>query len=187
MSAENTLPENTSPETAVVDAESTVPPGGAPACQIHPAPAPMERRSFLVWLAGAVIGLAGLFSAATVVQALVPPNRSIDGKTKVGKLAVGRVSELSIGKPVAANYGDDVLFLIKKPDNGIVVLSQTCPHVGCKLAFNSTSKQFDCPCHASHFSIDGKKLGGPAPRDMYAADFTVTNGEIVVSGIIGQG
>jgi Rieske Fe-S protein len=155
----------------------------APACQIHPAPGAMERRSFLVWLAGAVLAIGGLFMGATVVQALMPPPRSIDGKTKVGTLVVGKVADLQVGKPVLAQYGDVDLFLVKESPTKVAVLSQTCPHVGCKLSFNDKTSQFDCPCHASHFSIEGKKLGGPAPRDMYGADFQVVNGEIVVSGV----
>ena len=154
-----------------------------PACTIHPAPPPMERRGFLVWLAGIVLAVGGILMGATVVQALVPPARSIDGKTKVGKLVVGTVAELQVGKPVLANYGDVVLYLVKKSATQVSVLSQTCPHVGCKLAFNTAKKQFDCPCHASSFSLDGVKLGGPAPRNMYSADFEITNGQIVVSGV----
>lgn len=153
------------------------------ACQIHAAPPAMERRSFLVWLASAVLALGAVFMGATVVQALMPPARSIDGKTKVGTLAVGNVADLQVGKPVLVNYGDVALFLVKESATQVAVLSQTCPHVGCKLAFNAKTKQFDCPCHASHFSIEGKKLGGPAPRDMYGADFQIKNGEIFVSGV----
>ena len=149
------------------------------ACSIHPAPPPMERRGFLVWLASAALAIGGLFMGATVVQALMPPAR----KTKVGTLAIGKVADLQVGKPVLADYGDDVLYLVKKSATQVVVLSQSCPHVGCKLSFNDATKQFDCPCHASHFSIDGKKLGGPAPRDMIPAIFEIRNGEIVVSGI----
>jgi len=157
------------------------------ACQVHAAPPPMERRSFLVWLASVVLALGGLFMGATVVQALMPPSRSIDGKTKVGTLAIAKLADLQVGKPVLAEYGDDVLFLVKKSATQVAVLSQTCPHVGCKLSYNVATKQFDCPCHASHFTIDGKKLGGPAPRDMYAADFRIVNDQIVVSGILGKG
>lgn len=153
------------------------------ACQIHPAPPLMPRRSFLVWLASAVLALGGLFMGATVVQALLPPARSIDGKTKVGTLVVAKIADLQVGRPALVDYGDTVLYLIKQSATQVSVLSQTCPHVGCKLQFNSATKQFDCPCHASHFSITGKKLGGPAPRDMYAAIFELKNGEIVVSGI----
>ena len=153
------------------------------ACAIHAAPPPMERRSFLVWLASVALAVGGLFMGATVIQALMPPSRSIDGKTKVGTVAIAKLADLQVGKPVLAEYGDDVLWLVKKSATQVAVLNQACPHVGCKLSFNTSTKQFDCPCHASHFSIDGKKLGGPAPRDMIPAVFEISNGEIVVSGI----
>lgn len=152
-------------------------------CPIEGTPPPMERRSFLVWLASIGLAASGLFTGATVAQALMPPARSIDGKTKVGTLSVGRLSDLQVGKPVLVEYGDDALFLIKKSTNDVAVLSQTCPHVGCKVAFNAATMNFDCPCHASSFSIDGKRLGGPAPRGLYEAAFEVVDGEIRVSGI----
>lgn len=153
------------------------------ACTIHPAPPAMERRSFLVWIATGVLAVGGLFMGATVVQALMPPGRSIDGKTKVGKVSVGKVADLKVDTPVAVEYGDDALFLVKKSDTKVEVLSQACPHVGCKLHFNETSKEFDCPCHASSFSLDGVRLGGPAPRNMYGATFELVNDEIIVSGV----
>ena len=37
-----------------------------------------------------------------------------------------------------------------------------CPHLGCKLIFNSLEKTFDCPCHGSRFDIDGTCISGPA-------------------------
>jgi Rieske Fe-S protein len=182
-----------SPDPSSVDATSTpeahsaaeqVSASDTPlACSIHAAPPPMERRGFLVWLASAALALGGLFMGATVVQALMPPARSIDGKTKVGTVAIAKMADLQVGKPVLADYGDDVLYLVKKSATQVAVLSQSCPHVGCKLSFNGATKQFDCPCHASHFSIDGKKLGGPAPRDMIPAIFEIRDGQIVVSGI----
>jgi Rieske Fe-S protein len=178
-SPESTPADEPMPAEQPAPAEQTEP----LACSIHAAPPPMERRSFLVWMAGIVLAIGGVFMGATVVQALVPPARSIDGKTKVGTVAVAKVSELLTGKPTTVAYGDDVLFIVKKTPTQIVVLSQTCPHVGCKLAFNDGTKQFDCPCHASHFTIDGVKLGGPAPRNMYGADFKIENNEVVVSGI----
>jgi Rieske Fe-S protein len=158
-------------------------PEAAPGCRIDQQPEPMPRRSFLVWLASALLAISGLSAGAVVVEGLIPPDRSIDGKTKAGRMVVGRVADLQLRKPASVDYGDDVLFLVKTSATQVVVLSQTCPHVGCKVKFNGASQQFDCPCHASHFSIDGKRLGGPSPRDMFSADFQVVDGEIVVSGI----
>jgi Rieske Fe-S protein len=148
-------------------------------------PPPMPRRDFLVWAAGLSLGATAVLIGATVAQAIAPPSRSIEGKTKVGKLAVARVDSLVVGKPVLVEYGDDALFVSKLAADKILVLSAACPHVRCKLFWNDKTRQYDCPCHASSFSATGKKLGGPAPRDMYAATFAVENGQVVVSGVEG--
>lgn len=38
----------------------------------------------------------------------------------------------------------------------------TCPHLGCTLIFNEVEKTWDCPCHASRFSLEGKCIKGPS-------------------------
>ncbi len=42
----------------------------------------------------------------------------------------------------------------------------TCPHMGCTLIYNEIEKTWDCPCHASRFSIDGTWLKGPSKKDI---------------------
>lgn len=37
-----------------------------------------------------------------------------------------------------------------------------CPHLGCALKWNSAEHSWDCPCHGSRFSQDGKLLNNPA-------------------------
>ena len=41
-----------------------------------------------------------------------------------------------------------------------------CPHLGCALKWNNTEKSWDCPCHGSRFSEDGKLLDNPATADL---------------------
>lgn len=40
-----------------------------------------------------------------------------------------------------------------------------CPHMGCALRWNSAEHSWDCPCHGSRFSEDGKLLDTPAQKD----------------------
>lgn len=42
------------------------------------------------------------------------------------------------------------------------IVRNLCPHLKCKLVFNSLEETWDCPCHGSRFSIDGDVLEGPA-------------------------
>ena len=41
-----------------------------------------------------------------------------------------------------------------------------CPHMGCALQWNKKEHSWDCPCHGSRFSEEGKRLNGPATADM---------------------
>ncbi len=57
-------------------------------------------------------------------------------------------------------------WVVKKPDNEVVAFSPICTHLGCAYHWDDPSHTFVCPCHTSVFSIDGKVLGGPAPRPL---------------------
>ncbi|GAB4379901.1 MAG: FAD-dependent oxidoreductase [Elainellaceae cyanobacterium] len=57
------------------------------------------------------------------------------------------------GKKVAA-YRDE--------QGSLHQVSAVCPHLGCIVAWNAAEKSWDCPCHGSRFSCEGKVLHGPA-------------------------
>ncbi|MBR2338520.1 MAG: FAD-dependent oxidoreductase [Clostridia bacterium] len=44
--------------------------------------------------------------------------------------------------------------------------SKRCPHLGCALKWNPAEHSWDCPCHGSRFSKDGKLLDNPANGDL---------------------
>ncbi len=56
--------------------------------------------------------------------------------------------------------------LYKHADGNIYFLNPLCPHMKCLLRFNSAEKSWDCPCHGSRFSFDGKVLNSPAFEDL---------------------
>lgn len=42
-----------------------------------------------------------------------------------------------------------------------------CPHLGCALKYNRAEHTWDCPCHGSRFTEDGKLIDNPATDDNF--------------------
>jgi Rieske Fe-S protein len=80
-------------------------------------------------------------------------------------LAPGELSSLDHLKP---GHGAIVRQGIKKiaayrDDRGeLYMRSAACTHIGCHLHWNSFERCWDCPCHGSHFAVDGTPLNAPA-------------------------
>jgi nitrite reductase/ring-hydroxylating ferredoxin subunit len=52
---------------------------------------------------------------------------------------------------------------VYREDNGqTVAMSAVCPHLGCIVQWNSTEKEWECPCHGSRFDRRGANVSGPA-------------------------
>ncbi len=161
----------------------------------------VSRRQFLNRATISLTG-AGLttFAAAGFVAFLWPTAKGgFGGKISVGKLddvlssirssngffynATARswvtqypVDALPKAKSIA-NYKP----LISGMENGIVVLYQKCPHLGCRVPQCVSSQWFECPCHGSQYNRVGEKKGGPAPRGMDRFQFTVSDtGDVVI-------
>jgi len=66
------------------------------------------------------------------------------------------------------------IFIYKK-NNNIEIFDAHCTHMGCILKFNTHTKQFNCPCHQSHFDIYGTRLRGPAKRNLDKINFKIKN------------
>lgn len=57
-------------------------------------------------------------------------------------------------------------FIIFDQPPGVVAVSRRCTHLGCRLNFNELENLLICPCHQSRFTRQGKRVAGPARRDL---------------------
>ena len=70
----------------------------------------------------------------------------------------GEGKTIKINNEHLAAYRDDL--------GRIHMVSGVCTHMGCVVHWNSAEESWDCPCHGSRFSIEGKVLEGPAFLDL---------------------
>lgn len=78
-------------------------------------------------------------------------------------------------------YSKKSVFVIPAKNKGDVrVLSPVCPHLGCLVHYNSSDKQFLCPCHGSIFAADGSLVKGPALRGLDPLPQKTQNGRLMV-------
>ena len=48
----------------------------------------------------------------------------------------------------------------------LTISKKRCPHMGCALKWNSSEHTWDCPCHGSRFTEEGKLIENPATDDL---------------------
>lgn len=55
---------------------------------------------------------------------------------------------------------------LESAKNLLTPTKKRCPHLGCALKWNSAEHSWDCACHGSRFSQEGKVLDNPANGDL---------------------
>lgn len=51
-------------------------------------------------------------------------------------------------------------------ENQLHFVGAECTHMQCIVKWNNDEKSWDCPCHGSRFTYEGKVLNGPANKDL---------------------
>lgn len=79
-------------------------------------------------------------------------------------MVLGRDNEYSeIFSPSRSIFRKQLLINSGEAVSGLIGFSKKrCTHLGCKLKWNSYEKSWDCGCHGSRFSENGKIIDGPA-------------------------
>ena len=167
-----------------------------------PGVTPPQRRGFLAAataiVSGALITLTPLVAGGMFALDPIRRKRSrFLGGDPTGFLPVAKLSDLPAdGTPKRFVIKADLVDawnLFKNRTIGTVYLRQipgatdpvicftdVCPHLGCKINYQSSSHQFFCPCHASTFDLAGDKLNPTPPRDMDSLDVKVVDGVVWV-------
>lgn len=127
----------------------------------------------LTWPAGrrVVDGDDGWIDVAAAVD-LVPggPPRRVEIVAPSRRDAWARQRDVPVG----------AAWLVVAAAEQVAAFSTACPHLGCSIDYDRPGGRFRCPCHDSAFGLDGRRLGGPAKRDLDPLEARVDGGRVLL-------
>ena len=73
---------------------------------------------------------------------------------------------LAPGEGGIVKLDGDKVAAYRHEDGSLTAVSPVCRHVGCLVSFNTAERSWDCPCHGSRYTLDGKVIQGPSVHDL---------------------
>ena len=118
-----------------------------------PAADPQRRQLLISWLrwGGALLAGALAWPLTRFLAFRVTPKP--------------RYVTISAPLPLAGYHAERDFFLFVTPD-GPLAVSRKCTHLGCRVNYLEDKKVIECPCHQSRFTPAGKRVSGPAKKDL---------------------
>jgi Rieske Fe-S protein len=108
-------------------------------------------------------------TSKTTVKEFVSENLDVGKRfvsDHVTRLASPPAEHLAPGEGGLVKVDGEDVAAYRRPDGSLVAVSAVCTHLGCTVAWNPAETTWDCPCHGSRFSCEGKVVYGPAVADL---------------------
>lgn len=84
-------------------------------------------------------------------------------KIKIPETAFGEIEKKSGG---VVEYKGKKIGVYKNENGETFVVEPYCAHLGCELSWNNLEKTWDCPCHGSRYTYEGKVITEPTVKDL---------------------
>jgi len=153
----------------------------------------ISRRDFIKLATAAVGAIMVAGVGIPVINYLIDP--VLGAGEDEAWIPLGPVENFEINKPTMVNFtrtkvngwertaNSYGVFVVRRSENDLVVFSNKCTHLGCRVNWNESVGGYICPCHDAEFGPDGAIVRGPQPRplDRYEGDaIKVEDGVVMI-------
>lgn len=130
----------------------------------------MDRRRFLASL-----------GAGTFVVLGIPSRKAMTAPRKVA-LSLAKFDRLKpVGGWIVVKIKEREVLVVHDAEGSVRAFDPVCTHMACLVGYKPEDRRFVCPCHFSTYDLDGKVLGGPAPRPLTRYDAVLEGDRIVLT------
>lgn len=77
-----------------------------------------------------------------------------------------RLSSIKKEEGKVIELGGEKCGVYRDKEDQLHIVSSACTHLKCTVKWNNDEKSWDCPCHGSRFTYNGKVMNGPANKDL---------------------
>lgn len=140
--------------------------------------------------AAIVIPVTRLVTAPAELTTVTVPTEPIDVGDETKFRAGGDPRRVDLIAPTvqdAWSATHDVLigsaWVRREQDGKLAAFSAVCPHLGCAVGWDTTAKNFLCPCHDSRFDPAGGRMTGPAERGLDPLPIEIKDGRLRLSWV----
>jgi glycine/D-amino acid oxidase-like deaminating enzyme/nitrite reductase/ring-hydroxylating ferredoxin subunit len=89
---------------------------------------------------------------------------------RLATLRAPAAAELRPGQGCIAKLHGHKVAAYRDEAGRLHAVSPVCTHLGCQVTWNPAERSWDCPCHGSRFTPDGRVINGPAVTDLARVD-----------------
>lgn len=82
------------------------------------------------------------------------------------KMPKNEIDDVKIGEGKIVKIDNHKIGVYKSETGEIYKVNPYCTHLGCELSFNNIDKVWECPCHGSKFTYDGKSIEVPSNKNL---------------------
>jgi Rieske Fe-S protein len=137
----------------------------------------IDRRRFFELSGTTLVGGALIVSPGCTV----PIRTFRSGEALEARVSIADYPELRAigGRLFIDSFAADAMFVLeRRSEREFVCRSAVCTHLGCTV--RAVEGGYRCPCHGSHFDLDGRVLAGPARRPLEAFPTRIEGDAVIV-------
>jgi menaquinol-cytochrome c reductase iron-sulfur subunit len=150
----------------------------------------LDRRQFVTIVTTALGTVMGAVVGIPLIGYLISP--ALKARKTEAWIPLGPLENYPPNTPTAFSFTRTTLngwektvnsfgvYVLRKADGEVVVFSNVCTHLSCRVSWKDNQNEYVCPCHDGHFAIDGRVVSGPPPRPLDRYETKVENGNLFI-------
>ncbi len=150
----------------------------------------ISRREFIGLATAAVGSLIGVVVGLPAIDYLIGP--SLKRTSTEAWIPLGKLETFPVGSPTLVTFTRSKIngweqstlsygaYVVRKSETEVVVFSNVCTHLSCRVNWNADKQEYICPCHDGRFDANGNVVQQPPPRPLDKYTTKVEDGTLSI-------